>query len=661
MKNKNAKSSKSPTPMKQLSFIELSFKTLSFKALILSTIISSIGILSTYYLSFSVQEELTKQSYLKVESISKQVSIRFQDALDVSFNDLQALQAFYSANQHQLTQSDFYKYMDILDINNRHYIHALSWVPLIAHNERESFEASIRNQQSDFKIKARNNNGELNNSERADYYTPVTFISPYSANKAAQGFDLSSNSTRKKSLISARDSGKMTTTAKIRLVQEEGDSYGFLIIAPVYKKNARLADASDREQALLGYVTGVFRIDSLMRKAQEQADKEGFLLTLSDLDRENGGLLYGNSMESKQFIFDLTVPDREWQLSISIGEKLDEKINSPIITQWIMLGGIIISLLLAVTIYALKISILRSSHIKKLGVQLQQQNIKLESKVVQRTELLAHRNEELKVRVGELTDQRIIMSRLMKESEIAKVSAQLNSKELARSNKDLNDFAYIASHDLKTPLRGIMQLAAWIEEDVVDYASDETKSNLELLMNRTSRLEKLLEDLLDYSRVGQKAGDIQAIDTKEVILSIFDLQDPPQNISLKIQNPMPIIKTRKSPFETIMRNLIGNAIKHNKNKDDGIIEIRLKEHSDFYEFFVKDNGPGIPAKYHNKIFDIFKTLQPRDEVEGSGMGLSIIKKLLDHQGGSIYVKSDDSTGSTFIFTLPKQVSNKENT
>lgn len=224
--------------------------------------------------------------------------------------------------------------------------------------------------------------------------------------------------------------------------------------------------------------------------------------------------------------------------------------------------------------------------------------------------------------------------------------------ELKRSNKELNDFAYVASHDLKAPLRGIMQLSSWIEEDIADYANEDTKSNLKLLMNRTSRLEKLLEDLLDYSRIGRKAGDIQTVDTKELVLNVFDLQDPPDSITLICQETLPIINMVVTPFETIIRNLIGNAIKHN-NKAEGIITVNAQEFSKFYQFSVKDNGPGIPVRYHQQIFELFKTLQPRDEVEGSGMGLSIIKKLLDYHKGSIIVDSDGENGTCFTFTWPK--------
>lgn len=226
------------------------------------------------------------------------------------------------------------------------------------------------------------------------------------------------------------------------------------------------------------------------------------------------------------------------------------------------------------------------------------------------------------------------------------------TEELKRSNKELNDFAYVASHDLKAPLRGIMQLSNWIEEDIDNYADEGTKSNLKLLMSRVSRLEKLLEDLLDYSRIGRKSGGIKTVDTKALFLSIFDLQDLSDKITFTCQETMPIFDTVAAPFETIIRNLVGNAIKHN-NKEEGLISVTAKEFPKYYQFSVKDNGPGIPARYHEQIFELFKTLQPRDEVEGSGMGLSIIKKLLDYHNGSIVVESDGTNGSCFTFTWPK--------
>ena len=226
------------------------------------------------------------------------------------------------------------------------------------------------------------------------------------------------------------------------------------------------------------------------------------------------------------------------------------------------------------------------------------------------------------------------------------------TQELKRSNKELNEFAYIASHDLKAPLRGIIQISSWIEEDISDHANEETISYLKLLKNRTFRLEKILDDLLAYSRIGSQSEEKQMVDTKLLFESTFELLDPPAGLRLIIQECMPMFETFTTPLETIVRNLLGNAIKHH-DKADGIISITVKEMSAYYEFSVIDDGPGIEPEYHKQIFDLFKTLNPRDQIEGSGMGLSIIKKILDVQGGSITIMSDGKSGTCFTFLWPK--------
>ena len=229
--------------------------------------------------------------------------------------------------------------------------------------------------------------------------------------------------------------------------------------------------------------------------------------------------------------------------------------------------------------------------------------------------------------------------------------------ELKRSNKDLNDFAYVASHDLKAPLRGIMQLAGWIEEDILSTASDETKGHLELLQSRTARLEKLLDDLLTYSRTGNNLGDVEEVDIKEMIQSLFQLLDPPDGFVLNLDDSLPVFKTLAVPLEVIFRNLIGNAIKHH-DKPNGTISISATESDTHYHFSVSNDGPAINPKHYEKIFEMFKTLRPRDEVEGSGMGLSIIKKMLDYHKEKISVSSGDDRGVSFVFSWSKEIYNK---
>ena len=627
---------------------------LLFKALPFAIMISCIGIWITYIFSEQVNSQLKTQSYLKLENIAKQVSIRLQDSIDIAFNDLQALQAFYSANQEHRSLEEFNHYMRVLDIEHRNYIQALSWVPLVMNSERKSFEKKIRTQQKDFSINERNSDGKIAPSSDKPYYTPVTYISPYSANKSAQGFDLNSNNTRRTSLEYAREHGKMTTTAKIRLVQETGDSYGFLLIAPVYKQGSNLTGASERTHALLGFVTGVFRINTLMINAHEQANKEELELTLIDMDKNSGGLLYGKNDDTAVFNFDLTIPDRQWRLGVSLNKSLQESIESPAIVKWIFLGGILISLLLALSIYALQVAVIHARRISSLRNQLQIQNSALETTVVERTQTLAQNNIKLENNIAELTEQRQVMAGLVTESETAKINAEQRAKDLARSNKDLDDFAYVASHDLKAPLRGIDQLACWVTEDIESGNFTEIPANLKMMRSRVQRLETLLNDLLAYSRANRKADTITIINCDTFITEMYSLISPPIGFKLEIIGEMPNFSTVKAPFTQVMRNLLSNAIKHH-NKEQGHIQVRCDVQGEFYQFSIEDDGPGIKEDYQEDIFKMFRTLKPRDETEGSGMGLALIRKIVQHYHGNVSVKSMLGQGSIFYFTWPKHI------
>jgi hypothetical protein len=227
------------------------------------------------------------------------------------------------------------------------------------------------------------------------------------------------------------------------------------------------------------------------------------------------------------------------------------------------------------------------------------------------------------------------------------------TNELKRSNKELNDFAYVASHDLKAPLRGIVQLAEWIEEDAGQYLGEESRRHFELLKNRTARLEKLLDDLLTYSRIERRESDIREFNVQSMVEDIFELLDPPKNFSLVCESPLPVLATLVVPLEQIFRNLINNAIKHH-DKDHAVITVSARETAQGYEFAVSDDGPGILPEYHQRVFDIFQTLKPRDEVEGSGMGLAIIKKILDRYGERITIDAGSGRGCCFRFTWAKR-------
>ena len=228
--------------------------------------------------------------------------------------------------------------------------------------------------------------------------------------------------------------------------------------------------------------------------------------------------------------------------------------------------------------------------------------------------------------------------------------------DLERSNKELDEFAYIASHDLKSPLRGIDQLASWIAEDITDGRYDELHENIGLMRGRVQRMEKLLTDLLEYSRVGKQTEILQVVDSKTLVKEVFELCFPPAKFTLDIDPGLPEFTTLVAPFEQVIRNLINNAIKHH-NREDGTITIRCtgSQNNDFFEFEIQDDGPGVARQHHELIFKMFKSLKPRDEVEGSGMGLALVKKIVNQYGGEITIKSSEGAGCTFCFTWPKKV------
>lgn len=227
-------------------------------------------------------------------------------------------------------------------------------------------------------------------------------------------------------------------------------------------------------------------------------------------------------------------------------------------------------------------------------------------------------------------------------------------EELEISNEDLEKFAYVASHDLKSPLRAIDNLSRWLEEDLGDELSKDNLMRFKLLRGRVSRMEGLLDALLDYSRAGHKTDPSQVVSVANLVNDIGNFLDIPLGFEIVADDSLNGVEMERMPLEQILNNLISNAIKHH-DKSTGRIVVSVKETNRFYEFRVKDDGPGIPEEFHNKIFEMFQTLRRRDEVEGSGMGLALVKKVIYHNGGEIRVTSQAGRGSVFHFTLPKRM------
>ena len=229
---------------------------------------------------------------------------------------------------------------------------------------------------------------------------------------------------------------------------------------------------------------------------------------------------------------------------------------------------------------------------------------------------------------------------------------QQHTIELQRSNRELDDFAYVASHDLKAPLRAIDNLSKWVWEDCGAQLPPESRQHLELLQQRVQRMEQLLNDLLEYSRAGREQASSVEVNIEQLVSDIVDLISPPASMNFEISSKVPVVCLQKVPLEQVLRNLIGNAIKHH-NRQDGKVTISARTIAgNFLQIAVQDDGPGIEKQHHERIFEMFKTLRPRDVVEGSGIGLAVVRKLVQHVGGNILLESQPGAGSTFSFSWP---------
>jgi PAS domain S-box-containing protein len=227
--------------------------------------------------------------------------------------------------------------------------------------------------------------------------------------------------------------------------------------------------------------------------------------------------------------------------------------------------------------------------------------------------------------------------------------------DLEKANKELNDFAYIVSHDLKAPLRGIKTLVTWIAEDCANTLTSESRQQLHLLDGRVDRMYKLIEGVLQYSRAARAEEAIAEMDLNELLAEVIDLLAPPEHITVTIPEPLPTISGDRVRLQQVFQNLISNAIKY-MDKPEGRINITSCEHADGWQFNVTDNGPGIEEKYFDVIFGMFKTLNARDSFESTGVGLTVVKKIVERYGGRVWVESRVGEGSTFSFTLPNAAS-----
>jgi len=541
-------------------------------------------------------------------------------------------------------------------------ITALQWIPRLTGTERVSFEEEARRSFSRFRITETNQAGDLVRAGQRPVHFPILYVQPYQLNRKALGLDLAADPAILEALQQTRDAGQMRVSPLLPLEREGRIDYGFVARLPVYNKvDADGTEAEDEEEdttpdtlekrqtQLRGFAAGFFLLGEIVENALQNLSPSGIDMVIYDVSNENERhYLYRHSSrkrstdsgqqkpgdresrETQAFIQTINITDRQWEVLCT---SVPGHFQPDPWSGWVTLaGGLPFTALL--TIY-LSTLVGRTAKIKRL--------------VIERTTQLVEVNAELNSEINE---------RLNAEKELQQLNETLEQRvtvrtaEAERHAKELEQFAYVTSHDLKAPLRGIANLAAWLEEDLREKLTETTREQLELLRDRVLRMNALIEGLLDYSRIGKAAQSMTSVDTGELLAEIIDSLSPPDGITIDVAANMPTLHTDRLHLYQVFSNLISNSIKHRKD-EQGHTAVTVQERGEYYEFTVTDDGPGIPPEYHDKVFMMFQTLAVHDYGSNTGIGLALVKKIVQEHGGSITLESAEGTGATFRFTWPK--------
>jgi hypothetical protein len=275
---------------------------------------------------------------------------------------------------------------------------------------------------------------------------------------------------------------------------------------------------------------------------------------------------------------------------------------------------------------------------------------KVKHLVTERTLQLVKVNESLN---REISERRKAEKELQALNETLEQRVVVRTAEAEQHVRELEQFAYVTSHDLKAPLRGIANLAAWLQEDLKGKLADENREQLKLLQDRVQRMHALIEGLLEYSRIGRTERSVENVDCAELLAEVVDSLSPPPGVVIDIARDMPVLHTGRLQLFQVFSNLIGNAVRH-RNTAQGHVRVTVADLGDYFQFTVADDGPGIAAEYHDKVFMMFQTLEAADYGGSTGIGLALVKKIVEEHGGSITLESAEGRGAVFRFTWPRQ-------
>jgi signal transduction histidine kinase len=583
--------------------------------------------------------------------------LRFQNAVQETQEGIKAhLETYIAllratgglfAGDHVVTRQEFKEYIERLGLPHRYRgIQGIGFSARATPEEKARLTADMRRQGSEeFHIWP-----EVSQPE----YHSIVFLEPLDArNKAAIGYDMFTEPVRRGAMEQARDTGLPSASGKVTLIQEldEHKQAGFLIYVPVYRSGPTPATVEERRAALRGYIFSPFRADDLLegifgRLSRPQVDFKVFDGEEAEpehlLHRSGPDSLTAKEPYTPRFavVNRIEVVGRQWTLAFTTRPEF-ELTSGRELTAYILIGGLAISILL----FGLARSQATAHEAAERTSRVLQEEIAERKRA---EEALRKTHDELEQRVKERT-----------------LELELQAQELSRSNAELERFAYVASHDLKEPLRmvtGFTQLLARRYKGKLDDDADEF---IGFAVDAAGRMEGLIQDLLTFSRTGSQSREITAVSAETALeRAVKNLKTAIEESGAIISyDSLPTVLANQVQLVQLFQNLLGNAIKFRQKDQPPRVEIsagiresssplRTEAERKEWLFTVRDNGIGFDPQYAERIFVVFQRLHTRDEYPGTGVGLAICKKIIESHGGKMWAESQPGKGATFYFTLP---------
>ena len=434
-----------------------------------------------------------------------------------------------------------------------------------------------------------------------DELLPIAYVEPVAINAKAIGLDVAHEDNRRRAALKARDTGRARISGPIVLVQDRAKTPGFLFYAPFYETRFP-ATREERQARFEGLVYAPFIVSRLMDGVLAR-ERRKVLLRIADgedilYDERSATARHGG----RHHVIEADVYGRDWRFEIRDTPALAAASASSQ-PEIILFGGLAINAMLLALFLLMSRSERALTTLASMSVDLQEQ-----------------------------------------------------AGHLRQANEALESFAYIASHDLKTPLRSIGVLATFIEDDLGDYlgsrdANPEVAHNIARLGQQIGRMNGLIDGVLDYSAVGTRTEALGEVDVDALVREIGRTLDVDER-RLVVPEPLPTLFTHATRLEQVFTNLLSNAFKYHHDPASAVVTVSVVRAADFHRFSVADDGPGIDERFHERIFEVFQTLQTKDDVESTGIGLAIVKKSIEALGGSISVASVVGEGTTFSFEWP---------